>query len=122
MSDTGLLCAKQDVVPDDILYMTPDLDEFKGGLTENYVDCQLISSGYTPYYWTGENNTEIDFVIQREGKIIPIEVKSADNIRSKSLKKYIELYHPEYAIRLSARNFGMEDDKRMLPLYAAFCI
>lgn len=122
MSDTGLLCAKQDVVPDDILYMTPDLDEFKGGLTENYVDCQLTASGYIPYYWTGENNAEVDFIIQRKGEIIPIEVKSTDNVRSKSLNKYIDLYHPEYAIRLSSKNFGSEGNKRLFPLYAAFCI
>ena len=63
-----------------------------------------------------------DFVIQRNGKLIPIEVKSADNTRAKSLKIYMDTYQPEYAIKLSAKNFGFEDKKKIVPLYAAFCI
>ncbi|MCM1541785.1 MAG: DUF4143 domain-containing protein [Blautia sp.] len=64
----------------------------------------------------------MDFVIQREGRLIPIEVKSADNTKAKSLKVYMETYRPDYAIMLSAKNFGMEDGKKTVPLYAAFCI
>lgn len=58
----------------------------------------------------------------KEGKLIPIEVKSADNTRAKSLKIYMDTYQPEYAIKLSAKNFGFEDKKKIVPLYAAFCI
>ena len=50
-----------------------------------------------------EHGAEIDFVIQRDGKLIPIEVKSADNTRAKSLKVYMETYKPDYAIKLSAK-------------------
>lgn len=57
-----------------------------------------------------------------EGQLIPIEVKSADNTRAKSLKVYMDTYKPAYAIKLSARNFGFEDGKKTVPLYAAFCI
>ena len=64
----------------------------------------------------------MDFVIRREGKLIPVEVKSADNTKAKSLKVYIDTYKPEYAIKLSSRNFGFEDGKKTVPLYAAFCI
>jgi len=64
----------------------------------------------------------VDFVIQREGKIIPVEVKSADNTKAKSLAVYIDSYKPQYAIKLSAKNFGFEDGKKTVPLYAAFCI
>ena len=56
------------------------------------------------------------------GKLIPIEVKSADNTRAKSLKVYIETYKPDYAIKLSTKNFGYENGKKIVPLYAAFCI
>ena len=52
----------------------------------------------------------------------PIEVKSADNTRAKSLKVYMDTYKPAYAIKLSAKNFGFEDNKKIVPLYAAFCI
>lgn len=51
-----------------------------------------------------------------------LEVKSADNTRAKSLRIYMETYKPEYAIKLSAKNFGFEDGKKIVPLYAAFCI
>ncbi|WP_130836641.1 ATP-binding protein [Lachnoclostridium sp. Marseille-P6806] len=122
MSDTGLLCAKQDVVPDDVLYMTSELDEFKGGMTENYVNCQLAANGYRSYCWSPDSNTEVDFVIQKAGKIIPLEVKAGENVGARSLKKYMDMYTPEYAIRLSAKNFGFDDGKKSVPLYATFCI
>lgn len=102
--------------------MSGELDDFKGGMTENYVNVQLMSNGYTTYYWESEREAEIDFVIQRDGKLIPIEVKSADNTRAKSLKVYMDAYHPDYAIKLSTKNFGFEDKKKSVPLYAAFCV
>lgn len=122
VSDMGLLCAKKDVIANDILYMVEELNDFKGGMAENYVNVQLSINGYNTYYWQSERGAEIDFVIQREGKLIPIEVKSADNTRAKSLKVYMDTFKPEYAIKLSSKNFGFEDNKKIVPLYAAFCI
>lgn len=122
VSDLGLLCAKKDLVANDILYMVEELNDFKGGMTENYVNVQLTINGYATYYWESDRGAEVDFVIQREGQLIPVEVKSADNTKAKSLKVYIDTYKPAYAIKLSARNFGFEDGKKTVPLYAAFCI
>ena len=122
VSDLGLLCAKKDLTADDVLYETPEINDFKGGMAENYVNVQLSINGYRTYYWQSERGTEIDFVIQRDGKLIPIEVKSADNTKAKSLKVYMDTYNPSYAIKLSAKNFGFEDDKKIVPLYATFCI
>ena len=122
VSDVGLLCAKKDLVANDILYMVEELNDFKGGMTENYVNVQLSINGYNTYYWESERGAEIDFVIQRDGQLIPIEVKSADNTRAKSLKVYMDTYKPAYAIKLSAKNFAFEDNKKIVPLYAAFCI
>lgn len=122
VSDMGLLLAKKDLAANDILYMVKELNDFKGGMTENYVNVQLAINGYNTYYWESARGAEIDFVIQREGKLIPIEVKSADNTKAKSLKVYMETYKPDYAIKLSAKNFGFEDGKKTVPLYAAFCI
>lgn len=122
VSDLGLLCAKKDLIATDILYMVEDLNDFKGGMAENYVNVQLLINGYRTYYWESERGAEIDFIIQREGKLIPIEVKSADNTRAKSLTVYMKTYNPEYAIKLSTKNFGFEDGKKTVPLYAAFCI
>lgn len=122
VSDLGLLCAKKDLAANDILYMVKELDDFKGGMAENYVHVQLSINGYRTYYWESERGAEIDFVIQRDGNLIPVEVKSADNTRAKSLKVYMQTFHPAYAIKLSAKNFGFEDGKKTVPLYAAFCI
>lgn len=122
VSDLGLLCAKKDLVANDILYMAEELNDFKGGMAENYVNVQLSINGYHTYYWESARGAEIDFVIQRNEQLIPIEVKSADNTRAKSLKVYMETYDPEYSIKLSAKNFAFEDNKKTVPLYAAFCI
>lgn len=122
VSDLGLLCAKKDLIANDILYMVEELNDFKGGMTENYVNTHLLINGYTTYYWESERGAEIDFIIQREGQLIPIEVKSADNTKAKSLKVYMDTYKPAYAIKLSTKNFGFEDGKKIVPLYAVFCI
>jgi len=122
VSDLGLLCAKKDLAANDILYMVEDINDFKGGMAENYVNVQLAINGYKTYYWESERGAEIDFVIQRNDNLIPVEVKSADNTRAKSLMVYMKTYKPAYAIKLSAKNFAFEDNKKVVPLYAAFCI
>ena len=122
VSDLGLLCAKKDLAANDVLYMVDEINDFKGGMAENYVNVQLSMNGYKTYYWESKRGAEIDFVIQRDEQIIPIEVKSADNTKAKSLKVYMETYKPAYAIKLSSKNFGFEDGKKIVPLYAAFCI
>ena len=122
VSDLGLLCAKKELAPNDILYMVDEINDFKGGMAENYVNVHLSMNDYSTYYWESERGAEIDFVIQREGQLIPIEVKSADNTKAKSLKVYMDTYKPAYAIKLSAKNFSFEDNKKVVPLYAAFCI
>lgn len=122
VSDMGLLCSKKDLAANDILYMVEELNDFKGGMTENYVQVQLAINGYRTYYWESEQGAEIDFIIQRNGELIPIEVKAADNTRAKSLNVYMATYRRSYAIKLSAKNLGFEDGKKTVPLYAAFCI
>lgn len=122
VSDLGLLCAKKNLDANDIIYMVDELNDFKGGMVENYVNVQLTINGYDTYYWESDRVAEIDFIIQRDNKLIPIEVKSADNTKAKSLKIYMDIYKPDYAIKLSEKNFGFEDGKKTVPLYAAFCI
>lgn len=75
------------------------------------------------YYYESKGRAEVDFVLQSsQGEIIPIEVKSSDNVRSKSLARFCELYPPPYAIRLSTKNFGSDSFICSLPLYALFCL
>ena len=68
-----------------------------------------------------QDNIKITLVLKK-GKIIPIEVKSSNNTRSKSLDIYIKKYKPEYSIRISAKNFGFENNIKSVPLYAVFCL
>ncbi|MDR0795483.1 MAG: DUF4143 domain-containing protein, partial [Tannerella sp.] len=82
----------------------------------------LIVNDYPCYFWMSERGAEVDFIIQYDSKVIPIEVKSSENTKAKSLNVYMDTYKPAYAIKLSTRNFGFEDDKKSVPLYAAFCL
>lgn len=104
------------------MYQSNELNDFKGGMTENYVCCQLAANEYKSYYWMSERGAEVDFVVQRQGRIIPVEVKSAENTKAKSLAVYITSYKPEYAVKLSTKNFSFEEGKKTVPLYAAFCL
>jgi len=123
MTDTGLLCSRFGIPANAVLSETSSFDGFKGALAENYVASALTTNGYTIYYWESQGKAEIDFVIQdKVGNIIPIEVKSSDNVRSKSLNQFTGKYNPAYSIRISSKNFGFESDIKSVPLYAAFCI
>lgn len=121
LSDVGILTNMSEVKYLDII-----LDHtfiYKGAITENYVAQELASKEESLYYWTSKRNAEIDFVLySEEDGIIPIEVKSGNNVRSASLNMYINEYKPKYAIRFSTRNFGFENNIKSIPLYAVFCI
>lgn len=122
ISDMGLLGARKEINPDDILFMSEEINDFKGGMTENYVNIQLKINGYSTYYWESDRGAEIDFIIQCENHLIPVEVKSADNTKAKSLKLYMQKFSPEYAVKISAKNFAFEDRIKTVPLYAVFCL
>lgn len=122
VSDTGLCCRMQDLLIGDILYENALLNDFKGGLTENYVCSQLTANGLKLFYWTSGNQAEVDFVARIGQDIIPIEVKASSHTQSKSLSVYSAAYKPAYCIRISAKNFGFENGIKSVPLYAAFCV
>jgi len=96
--------------------------KFMGALTENFVAQTLVARNRKLYYWASGNQAEVDFLLSYEKGIVPCEVKAAENVKSKSLSVYVATYKPEYAIRVSARNFGFENNIKSVPLYAAFCI
>lgn len=94
--------------------------EFKGSLTENFVLNSIITQFKSmPYYWRSGNEAEVDFIVQFENTIIPIEVKSDQNIKSRSLSVYREKYNPEISIRFSLRNLKKEEGLINLPLFMA---
>lgn len=122
LSDVGILNTMLGISPKDILL--ENLSLYKGVIAENYVANQLISVGNKLYYWLNDNQSEIDFLIYNEDGIIPVEVKSADNTQSKSLKYYIEKYKSKYAIRISSKDFGYNEQSKIksIPLYAVFLL
>jgi len=123
MMDTGLLCSKFGITANIILNGAPSFDGFKGALAENYICQCLNASGFVPFYWSSPGRAELDFVFQdSHGNIIPLEGKSADNVRSKSLRQFASLYSPGFAVRVSAKNFGYENGIKSIPLYALFCL
>lgn len=123
LSDTGLLAQKMGIPANAMISGMLPSDRVRGAIAENYVASALVMNGLDPHYWESDGKAEIDFVIQdREGRAVPIEVKSSDNVRSKSLSVFVERYKPEYAIRISQKNFGFENGIKSLPLYAVFCM
>lgn len=93
-----------------------------GPLTEHYVANELRINGYEPYYWESDGKAELDFLIQKDVNIIPIEVKTSVHTKARSLDLYMKKYSPNYAIRISEKNFGFENGIKSVPLYAVFCI
>ena len=119
-NDVGLLGAMAKLPLKTILDGNAIFTEFKGALTENFVIQQLLlNEDNDIFFWTNENSTaEVDFVIQNEEEIIPIEVKSGTNIKSVSFKFFCEKYKPEKAIRTSLTDYKPEEWMTNVPLYA----
>ena len=110
-------------MPDFLVEEIQEYNLFMGAVCENYVAQSLAAKGYALHYWTSEHTAELDFVIQKGNEIIGIEVKKSQHTKSKSLFEFIKKYSPAYSIRLSEKNFGEADNNvRVVPLYAAFCI
>lgn len=123
MSDVGLLCSKFGIPTNIVIVENDNMNDFKGALAENYVCNSLVQCGLKPYYWESNGKAEVDFVVQdKEGNIIPIEVKSGIHTRSKSLNVFKSLYKIPYSIRISTKNFGFENDIKCIPLYSVFCL
>ena len=122
MSDVGLFVNKARYPLYQIDLSTSPTMISMGPLTEHYVANELRSKGYESYYWESEGKAELDFIIQKEINIIPIEVKTSTHTKSRSLDLYINKYNPAFAIRISEKNFGFENNIKSVPLYAVFCI
>ena len=119
MGDVGMTSYKAGLTREN---MNTFDNTFLGGITENYVANTLASNDFELFYWESESKAEVDFVIMKHGKIFPIEVKSSENTRSYSLNSYIKKFNPDYAIRISGKNFGFENGIKSVPLYAAYLI
>lgn len=118
MLDVGLLGARGDLDAKTILNGNEIFCEFKGSMTEQFIAQELKSYNMDLYYYSAENSRgEVDFIIQRNGHIIPIEVKAEENLQAKSLKALVTKYHLNDAIRSSMSNYKKQDWVTNVPLY-----
>lgn len=116
--DTGLLCCMADVPPTVLLPESNVLVEYKGMITEQYTAQQLIARGFPLHYWSNDKTpAELDFVIQIKDEVIPIEVKSARNVRGKSLKQYSIENPGKKTLRFSLQDYKVQGDLTNIPLY-----
>jgi predicted AAA+ superfamily ATPase len=122
MSDIGLLISKLSVSVEMVLSGINIIGETKGAICENYLAQCLTASGHNLYYWESNGAAEIDFLLQLSNVFIPLECKSADNTKSRSLSTFITRFKPKYSIKVSTKNFGFENNIKSVPLYAVWCI
>lgn len=117
--DVGLLCALSDLNPSAVLDGSRLFTEFKGSLTEQYVLEELVCKGFAPVYWSSSTGTaETDFVIPMDEKVVPIEVKAGENLRSKSLKVACDKFALSRAVRTSLSTYRDEGWLVNIPLWA----
>ncbi len=118
MADIGILRKLSKLPYEVILDATPNYREFKGSLTENYVLCELVKSvDETLYYWSSGNTAEVDFILQSASEIVPVEVKSERNVKSRSLAEYRKKYTPKYSVKTSMKNETNGEEVLNIPLY-----
>ncbi len=118
-NDTGILYKRMNVSGNRLLMN----DKLMMILYENSIACSLVLNGFNVYHFHSDGKAYVDFVVQtRTGKIIPIELISSDNTKSKSLLLAIKKYNLSFAIRLTSGNFDMKNGIKYVPYYACCCI
>lgn len=117
--DVGLLGAMSDLSPSIVLEGDSLFTNFKGAMTEQYVQQELLVAGCKPAYWTNDaGNAEVEFVVQGEKDVYPVEAKAGINTQAKSLKVYRKLFSPPFAVRTSLADARDGTDTKDIPLFA----
>lgn len=122
MADIGILTLQSKIPLQTILSPIEVDNTFLGAMTENYIAQVFTTKGYDLMYWQSDGKAEVDFVLQIDDAVIPVEVKKGKRSRAKSVGIFVEKYKSPYSIRISKKNFGFENRIKSVPLYAAFCI
>ena len=122
LSDEGLFTNQSSVNRSDF-FVKGQQNKLSGVFYENYVACELSAKDIELFYWCGKNQHEFEFIVVKDGKIIPIDVKKNKG-KLNSLSGYREVNENEYAIKISANNFGYDSENRIftIPLYATFAL
>ena len=122
MLDTGLLGAMLKITSEIMVEGIRLFDEYKGAFMENYVATQLVSQSMDLYYWKSKSDAEVDFLLDLDRYIIPLEVKSGLSGKIKSLRSYAQKFHPPLLVKTSPANLHRDKDFINIPLYYAFQI
>ena len=117
--DCGLLGAMNETEAKDLLVAENGMEESKGAFTENFVMSQLVATRDTSvFYYSNDAKLEIDFLIQQDSQIVPIEAKAEENLRSKSLSSFVSSHPETHGIRFSMSDYREQDWLTNVPLYA----
>ena len=124
MSDIGLMGAMSKLPAQSLLSGNALFSDFKGALTEQYVMQQLkTNSNLAIYYWSADSSRgEIDFLLQRDCDIIPVEVKAEENLQAKSLRSFVEKNPGLHGVRLSMSPYREQDWMTNYPLYSVLVV
>ncbi len=117
-SDTGLLGAMLNLSSKIIIEPDTFFKQYNGAFIENYVAQELVCADWSLYYWTSKSDAEVDFILEKENKLYPMEVKSGTSLNLKSLQSYALKYNPDILFRVSPRNFITRAKFVNIPLYA----
>ena len=107
MVDVGLMRAKIGLSAESLWTDASMYHTFKGAFTENFVMCELIKQGISPYFWRSQNNAELDFLFQSGGRIIPFEAKAEDNTKAKTYSSFCNRFKSKLGFKVSMKNVGL---------------
>ncbi|MDR0849332.1 MAG: ATP-binding protein [Propionibacteriaceae bacterium] len=123
LADVGLLRRLARLTPSAVLEQDQNLTEFRGAMTENYVLQSLLPQlDGVPRYWSQSNPPyEVDFLVQHENRVLPVEVKSGKAVASRSLTKFSTVFPGQtpLRVRFSAQNLRLDSDVLNIPLSLA---
>ncbi|MDI9472643.1 MAG: ATP-binding protein [Bacillota bacterium] len=106
LCDAGLLSRMANFTLRSLLEKDESTGGFRGSLAENFVNNELISLGYDTYFWRSDNTAELDFLIEDDARVVPIEVKAETNTKAKSYKVFVDRYKNEVGFKFSLKNIG----------------
>ena len=121
INDTGLLCAMYGFEVKKAILTNTIKGNAKCGIYENIIAECLIKKGYKLYYYKPDNDHELEFLIEQNGEVIPIEVK-AGNTTTTSLNNFMKDFHPSIGYKLANSNLGIADNKKTIPHYMVMFI